>query len=107
MKKKIYYLANISLIHLGGASEAQNFNYNKQEKLIKNDMLFIKKFYGKNEVHKALKNINRADNLRLKLLQYFFYRFFNIAKGGLGFAEPRGSGGCRQSLVVTSTAVRW
>ena len=74
LKKKIYYLANISLIHLGGASEVQNFNYNKQEKLIKNDMFFFKKFYGENEVHKALKNMNRAYNLRLKLLQYFYYK---------------------------------
>lgn len=74
LKKKIYYLANTSLIHLGGASEAQNFNYNKQEKLIKNDVLFIEKFYGEKEVHKALKNMNRAYRLRLSLLKYFYYR---------------------------------
>lgn len=74
LKKNIYYLANVSLIHLGGASEAQNFNYNKQEKLIQNDMIFIKKFYGENEVQKALKNMNRAYRLRLRLLKYFYYR---------------------------------
>lgn len=74
LNKKIYYLANISLIHLGGASEVQNFNYNKQEKLIKNDLLFIKKFYGENEVHKVLRNMNRAYNFRLNLLNLFYYR---------------------------------
>lgn len=42
LQKKILFLPNVSLIHLGGASEAQNVNYKKQKKLFENDLIFVK-----------------------------------------------------------------
>lgn len=72
--KKIYYTAAHSLIHLGGASESQNINYNKQEKLLNNDILFIRKFYGDESARKTLKHMYIAYLIRLLLLKCFYYK---------------------------------
>lgn len=47
LHKKIFYNADVSMVHLGGASEKQNRSYSKQEKIYINTFLFCEKFYGK------------------------------------------------------------
>ena len=69
LHKKIYFSANYSLIHLGGMSEQQNNNYNKQKKLFANDIFFINRFYGNKKSFKALKFMMRAYMIRLFILR--------------------------------------
>lgn len=68
LKKQIYFISGVSLIHLGGASEAQNVNYNKQKKLFQNDMIFVRKFYGESEAKRAKQKVMKAYLLRKLLL---------------------------------------
>ena len=72
--KKIYYLANISLIHLGGASEAQNTSYRKQKKVMENEFMFVKKFYGLEEANRTMNNIKCAHVLRKILLRIGYWK---------------------------------
>lgn len=72
LKKKILFIPNHSLIHLGGASELQNLNYNKQKKLFENDLEFVKKFYGEKEAKKTKEKMIKAYNIRLELLKKFY-----------------------------------
>lgn len=72
LKKKILFIPDRSLIHLGGASESQNINYNKQRKLFENDLKFVKKFYGEKEASRTKEKMIKAYRLRQKLL--LFYR---------------------------------
>lgn len=48
LHKKTYFDSNTSIIHLGGQSERKNKNYKKDEIILRNIVLFNKKFY-KNE----------------------------------------------------------
>lgn len=68
LNKKTYYLASTSLIHIGGASEIKNVNYNKLEKIISNKIRFSEKFYG----------INNAKKVRKALYQVYLIRYFII-----------------------------
>ena len=72
LKKQVLFLPYVSLIHIGGASEVQNFNYNKQKKLFENDLYFVNKFYGKDEQIKCKKYMILAYKLRLLLLKSFY-----------------------------------
>lgn len=72
LKKQVLFLPHVSLIHIGGASESQNFNYNKQKKLFENDLYFVNKFYGKDEQIKCKKYMISAYKLRLFLLKRFY-----------------------------------
>lgn len=74
LNKKILFNASVSLIHLGGASEAQNVNYVKQKKVFQNILMFCKKFYGLKEAEKALRNIRICYRIRLILLSLFYYK---------------------------------
>ena len=74
LQKKILFLPNVSLIHLGGAREAQNVNYKKQKKLFENDLIFVKKFYGEEEAERTLKSIKHAYRIRERLLKTLYYK---------------------------------
>lgn len=74
LKKKIYFISDVSLIHLGGASEAQNISYRKQRKLLENDLAFVKKFYGENESKKMKKKAMNAYLLRKFLLTVAYWK---------------------------------
>lgn len=72
LHKLILFLPSPSLIHLGGASESQNVNYNKQKKLFENDIRFVEKFYGKKEALKTKKKMINAFRTRLNLLKALY-----------------------------------
>lgn len=72
LQKKTYYMAKYSLIHLGGASESQNASYVKQEKLLLNDLTFIKKYFGDRCAEDARKKMMLAYFIR-KILLYGLY----------------------------------
>lgn len=74
LKKQIYFISGVSLIHLGGASEAQNVNYNKQKKLFQNDMIFVRKFYGESEAKRAKQKAMKAYLLRKLLLTAAYWK---------------------------------
>lgn len=74
LKKQIYFISSVSLIHLGGASEAQNVNYNKQKKLFQNDMIFVRKFYGENEAKRMKQKAMKAYLLRKLLLTVAYWK---------------------------------
>lgn len=74
LKKQIYFISGVSLIHLGGASEAQNVNYNKQKKLFQNDMIFVRKFYGESEAKRAKQKVMKAYLLRKLLLTAVYWK---------------------------------
>lgn len=74
LKKQIYFISGVSLIHLGGASEAQNVNYNKQKKLFQNDMIFVRKFYGESEAKRAKQKVMKAYLLRKLLLTAAYWK---------------------------------
>lgn len=75
LKKKVLVLMSISLIHLGGASEGQNISYNKQEKLIRNDAYFVKKFYGNSESKSTIVLAYKATMIRLWLLLIGYWKY--------------------------------
>lgn len=62
------------MIHLGGASEAQNVNYNKQKKLFQNDMIFVRKFYGESEAKRTKQKAMKAYLLRKLLLTAAYWK---------------------------------
>ena len=62
--KKVFYLADVSLIHIGGVSEATNTNYDKMRMIIRNELLFAKKFYGTKEFEKVYRKNLRAYRVR-------------------------------------------
>lgn len=74
LKKQIYFISGVSLIHLGGASEAQNVNYNKQKKLFQNDMIFVRKFYGESEAKRTKQKAMKAYLLRKLLLTAAYWK---------------------------------
>lgn len=74
LHKNVLFLPNHSLIHLGGASESQNINYNKQKKLYENDLMFVKKFYGNKEAANTLSSMKKAYRIRGKLIKLFYYK---------------------------------
>ena len=74
LKKQIYFISGVSLIHLGGASEAQNVNYNKQKKLFQNDMIFVRKFYGEEEARKTADYMAKAYSMRKLLLKIGYWK---------------------------------
>lgn len=65
LKKKVFYLANVKLIHTGGASEAKNVNYDKMNIMILNEFKFVRKFYGFDELQKVYGKTLRAYQIRL------------------------------------------
>ena len=56
------------MIHLGGASEKQNKNYSKQEKLYVNTFLFCKKYYGKKKAYRLYAFITMLYKIRRILI---------------------------------------
>ena len=74
LKKQIYFISGVSLIHLGGESEAQNVNYNKQKKLFQNDMIFVRKFYGESETKRTKQKAMKAYLLRKLLLTAAYWK---------------------------------
>ena len=74
LNKKIVFNADVSLIHLGGASEVQNVNYIKQKKLFQNILIFCEKFYGLKEADKTLRNMRMCYYIRLLLLKSLYYK---------------------------------
>ena len=74
LKKDVVYLPEQKLIHLGGASEKQNVNYNKQKKLFENDILFVSKFYGKDAANRMLKNMKIAYKIRLAIIVILYHK---------------------------------
>ncbi|MFC3927403.1 glycosyltransferase family 2 protein [Streptococcus caprae] len=74
LHKKVLYLPHISLIHIGGASEAKNINYNKQKKLFENTFIFVDKFYSKTESQKTHQNMILAYQIRLALLKLLYHK---------------------------------
>ncbi|WP_303105230.1 glycosyltransferase family 2 protein [uncultured Mitsuokella sp.] len=68
LQKKILYNSDVSMIHLGGASEKQNKNYSKQEKLYVNTFLFCKKYYGKKKAYRLYAFITMLYKIRRILI---------------------------------------
>lgn len=77
LNKKILYNADVSMIHLGGASEKQNQSYSKQEKIIINTFIFCEKYYGKKKADRFHKFIMTLYRIRRLLI----YPFKVINKG--------------------------
>ena len=69
LDKGTRYIPEVSLVHLGGASEAQNISYKKQNKVFENLKLFNRKFYGNNgnAVLMSAKSAILIRKMRLKL----------------------------------------
>ncbi|MGT2941083.1 glycosyltransferase family 2 protein [Streptococcus cristatus] len=74
LNKSVLFLPTVSLIHVGGASEAQNINYNKQRKLFENTFLFVEKFYGKNEADKTYRSMMLAYRIREVVLRLGYWK---------------------------------
>lgn len=74
LKKKVLFLPDYSLIHLGGVSESQNISYDKQKKLFENDLYFVKKYNGTKEAIKTRKKIINAYKIRYKILKILYKR---------------------------------
>lgn len=72
LKKRILFLPDHSLIHLGGASESQNISYDKQKKLFENDLYFVKKYYGQKEAMKTKEKMIKAYGIRYNLLKLLY-----------------------------------
>lgn len=72
--KKVYFIADKSLIHLGGASEIQNTNYNKQKKMFQNSLLFTEKYYGCDKVLITKKYMLAAYRIRLLILNSLYFK---------------------------------
>lgn len=72
--KKIWFMANNSLIHIGGASESQNVNYTKQQKLYENMIYFVTKFDGKKKAVATIKSMIIAYSLRLAILKIGYHK---------------------------------
>lgn len=68
LNKKVLYNADISMIHLGGASEKQNQSYSKQEKLYVNTFLFCKKYYGMKKTYRLYRFIVNLYKFRKMLI---------------------------------------
>lgn len=68
LQKQVLFNADVSMIHLGGASEKQNLSYSKQEMLYKNTFLFCQKFYGKQKAYEILNFIIMLYKVRITLL---------------------------------------
>ena len=71
--KTIRYIPEVSLVHLGGASEAQNVSYKKQNKVFENLKRFNKKFYGKNG-NAIFVSAMSAALIREVLLKLFYFK---------------------------------
>lgn len=74
LNKKIFFDNDHSLIHLGGASEAQNVSYNKQKKLFENDIYFVNKFYGEREAKRTISAMRCAYQIRYILLSCLYFK---------------------------------
>jgi len=72
LHKKVLYIPDISLVHLGGSSDKQKNSYNKQKKLFQNDLLFVGKFYGDKEAKKTKARMIKAYKLRMCLIRWFY-----------------------------------
>ncbi|HFI0249435.1 TPA: glycosyltransferase family 2 protein [Streptococcus suis] len=73
--KKIFYLVNSSLIHIGGASESQNINYSKQQKLFENMKKFVEKYHDTSTSINTIKSMIVAYQVRLFFLKVFYYKY--------------------------------
>lgn len=70
--KRTYYLTDIKLIHIGGASEVKNVNYKKIEKLIDNKLLFVNKFFGQKEMIKTYRSLILTYKIRKFAVKILF-----------------------------------
>ena len=83
LNKKCYYLANNKLIHIGGISESKNINYDKLKIILRNKLIFIKKFYSDKEIKKAYKSMMSTYKIRyfitllLSLFPYEKAKYYN------------------------------
>ena len=74
LNKSIIYLANIKMVHLGGASESQNVSYNKQKKMFSGKLHFNEKFYGKSAAISAGRIMEIAYYVRIVLIFLFYWK---------------------------------
>ena len=77
LNKRVYYNADVSMIHLGGMSEKQNRNYSKQEKLYINTFLFCKKFYGQKKAMNLFDLWGKLYSIRV----FFLYALNILGRG--------------------------
>lgn len=73
LQKQVLYNADVSMIHLGGASEKQNTSYLKQEKLYRNTFLFCKKYYGEEQAYKLYRFFLNLYKMRYNILYPFSF----------------------------------
>lgn len=73
LQKKVYYLANVTLIHVGGVSESKNKNYSKLEKLIHNKVQFVEKFANYRETKKTIKALIHSYWIRYWFIYCFYF----------------------------------
>ena len=73
LNKRTYYLAETSLIHLGGVSESKNTNYNKLKRLIYNKVIFNNKFYGQKKAKAAIRTMKCSYFVRKQLVRILYY----------------------------------
>ncbi|ALG41883.1 glycosyl transferase family 2 [Megasphaera elsdenii CAG:570] len=73
LHKKIFYNADVSMIHLGGASEKQNRSYSKQEKIYANTFVFCEKFYGRKKALRIYECIIFIYEFKMTLLYPFSF----------------------------------
>ena len=87
LNKNTYYIADKSLVHLGGISEAQNTNYKKMELLLDNSIKFAEKFGNENSKRQTITMLSFCYFSRwlllkvlvkLKILSYSKYANFII-----------------------------
>lgn len=74
LKKRVYFIAEKSLIHLGGASEIQNVSYDKQLKMTQGKMLFNEKYYGLDSRRKAKIWMLMGYRLRSAMVKLLYWR---------------------------------
>lgn len=77
LNKRVYYNADVSMIHLGGVSEKQNRSYSKREKLYINTFLFCKKFYGQQKAMSLFNFWRKLYSIRV----FFLYALNILGKG--------------------------
>lgn len=74
LNKSIFYMASSSLIHIGGASESQNVNYSKQQKLYENTRAFVRKFDGEKQAKNTIFLMKSAYVIRKIILKIVYHK---------------------------------
>ncbi len=89
--KSCYFISDVSLIHLGGASEAKNNNYNKMKILLRNGLMYAKKFHGTSYQKRVYRAFEKTYRVRLVILKTVLFGKENSTtkkmKAGLNFCH--------------------